>query len=240
MEYRRWRFWFPAVALASFAQKLIGGWYDVIRLTQCFCLFDDIQKLEADDDSHSTSYDAACLLKYCTRLLLLKNGSENLHRPHYYFMILKEYRIRRKCFGNRTMPWEGDFCLIQSVEFYILSLLESTARQRNVCNVLYQNLSLLLVIFIITPCHDVTGYQKCFSGCLLLTHAICQPKSGQCSTPIFSLWYAAWQIRKVVCDLLASLLFMEKQNTFNLVVQYEHRATYVLCIFHKHLTCIKN
>lgn len=77
----------------------------------------------------------------CRSLPLLRNGSENINRPHQFFVMLNGCHIPGKRFGNLTVPSEAIFALIQQLGSHFLSIIESTAHHHHISDDLCRNLS---------------------------------------------------------------------------------------------------
>ncbi|XP_040357043.1 uncharacterized protein LOC115328397 isoform X5 [Ixodes scapularis] len=127
---------------------------------------EDISELASDirsniiDDS-CTYYVGGYLIKLfleqttrsCGCSKLLKDESDNLTRPHQYFLMLKAYHVPGKLFGNLVVPSQAAFNFIQKLENHFLAVIESVAHVRGVCAALYHTLS------------ELGGFSLCSEEC---------------------------------------------------------------------------
>ncbi|XP_042147120.1 uncharacterized protein LOC121836326 isoform X3 [Ixodes scapularis] len=138
---------------------------------ECFSVdkfppLEDISELASDirsniiDDS-CTYYVGGYLIKLfleqttrsCGCSKLLKDESDNLTRPHQYFLVLKAYHVPGKLFGNLVVPSQAAFNFIQKLENHFLAVIERVAHVRGVCAALYHTLS------------ELGGFSLCSQEC---------------------------------------------------------------------------
>lgn len=119
-----------------------------------FPSLENITELAAHEESHvidnsATYYVAGFIVKMFTEKAaegcccpdLLRDEHSNLDEPHQFFMMLKAYHVPGKLFGNLTVPLSAAFTLVQQLESIFLSVIESVAHLRSVCETLYITLS---------------------------------------------------------------------------------------------------
>uniref|UniRef100_A0A0K8RIG4 Putative transposase n=1 Tax=Ixodes ricinus TaxID=34613 RepID=A0A0K8RIG4_IXORI len=114
---------------------------------------EDISELASDIKSNvigdsSTYYVWGYLIKLvleqtihsCGCSQLLWDESDNLTRPHQYFLVLEACHVPGKLFGNLVVRSQAAFNFIQQLENHFLPIIESVAHVRGVYTAVYRTL----------------------------------------------------------------------------------------------------